>query len=72
MLRFLRGDGFDLKAAKETQTEAALCTLLCVKVAGSGRSLFLVEPQQGEHRQDRLCVTHEDGGGFRRLVCRPE
>lgn len=46
--------------------------MLCVEVAGSGRSLFLVESQQREDRQERLCMTQEDGGGLRRFVCRPE
>lgn len=46
--------------------------MLCVVVAGGGRSLVLVESQQGEEGEERLGVTHQDGGGLRRLVCGPD
>lgn len=40
-------------------------TLLGVVVAGSGRSLVFVQPQQGQKRKERLSVAHQDGGGLR-------
>lgn len=49
-----------------------LRTVLRAVVAGGGRSLVLVEPQQGEEREKRLGVTHQDGGRLRRRVRGPE
>lgn len=46
--------------------------MLCVVVAGGGRSLVLVESEQGEERKERFCMTQQDGGRLRRLLRGPE
>lgn len=46
--------------------------MLFVVVAGSGRSLVLVESEQGEERKERFCMTQQDGGRLRRLLRGPE
>ena len=50
---------------------AGLRTVLWVVVAGSGRSLIPVEPQQGEEGEERLSVTNQDGGRLRGRILGP-
>ncbi|TNN29403.1 ATPase family AAA domain-containing protein 1-B [Liparis tanakae] len=51
---------------------AGLPTVLRVVVVGGGRSLVPVEAQQGEEGEERLAVTHQDGGRLRGRVAGPD
>lgn len=49
----------------DVRTGERLRTMLCVEVVGGGRSLVLVKSKQGEEGEERLGVTHQDGGRLR-------